>query len=751
MTTKGLRLIGGIFFVAVLVSCNTDNPVGPTEEEGWYDWGVGGDDNTPLPDYDRDGFLPDSEGGLPDSEGILPDFEGVLPDSEGVLPDHEGVLPDTETVIPDGADVSVPDENVGDEEGPDSDEPETDVTVTDDGGSVFPDADIDMTNCECLTGACCDGCHLRGNDFVCRSATGECDLPEYCTGASPDCPIDLFVDANQPCGSQASGPCNDPDTCDGAGHCLPNYWSENTPCDDGVFCNGSDTCNAYGGCTMHSGDPCTGGTTCMEGKGCLTECELAEATESYVGCEYWGAFLQNSVTYYDGSTTYEGNYAVVVANPNDTAVTVTVYGNGDTQLAQFTVNPGQINSQVFDLSRLIPSAGIFDYAYKIVSSRPVTVTQMNPFGNVLTYSNDASLLLPKGALGLQYYAMSWPSWHYFESGGGCDSDTEFEHPGFVTIVATEPGTTTVTVTYAADSRAGTGVVAQSAGSTATYALNQYQVLVVNAAAPSCGSSTCYGPDLTGSFIEADKKIAVFGGHYCTFVPADQWACDHLEHQLFPLRSWGKDFVVVRTRPRNTEADYFRILAAQDGTTVSWTGGISGNVTLNAGQFHEFSTTADFVVTADKPIMIAQILASQDAGAGTGDPAMMLIAPSEQFRKDYIFLVAPNYDYDRLTLVAQPDTNIVIDGTSLNSNSFTPIPGTNWLRQYLDSADGAHKLTSDKPVGLYVYGFSQYVSYAYTAGLDLVEIYSCWDLNNNGVCDVATEDQSGDGICNERDC
>lgn len=30
-------------------------------------------------------------------------------------------------------------------------------------------------------------------------------------------------------------------------------------------------------------------------------------------------------------------------------------------------------------------------------------------------------------------------------------------------------------------------------------------------------------------------------------------------------------------------------------------------------------------------------------------------------------------------------------------------------------------------------------------------FECWDLNKNGVCDVATEDQSGDGDCNERDC
>ena len=30
-------------------------------------------------------------------------------------------------------------------------------------------------------------------------------------------------------------------------------------------------------------------------------------------------------------------------------------------------------------------------------------------------------------------------------------------------------------------------------------------------------------------------------------------------------------------------------------------------------------------------------------------------------------------------------------------------------------------------------------------------FECWDLNQNGNCDVATEDLSGDDICNERDC
>ncbi|HNW81710.1 MAG TPA: hypothetical protein PKG52_02350 [bacterium] len=447
-------------------------------------------------------------------------------------------------------------------------------------------------------------------------------------------------------------------------------------------------------------ETCTGvGVSCYKGE-CLDECGIAAKNQGYLGCEYWGAFLQQT-TEINSAT-----YALVVANPNATEINVKVFSVGDELLAEHDIEAGELYSFELGTDRRIQGPGISDLAFKLVSTRPVAVTQMNPFGNVMMYSNDATLLFQKGALGTEYYAMSWPSWSTMS--------------GFVSIVAVEDGTTTVTVNYSAATIAGTGIEAQAGGDEVEYSLTKYQILTLNSSLTGT-TETIYGADLTGSFIKSDKKVAVFGGHVCARIPADKTACDHLEHQIFPLQSWGKKFTAVRTKPRGTELDHYRILASEKGASVAWIGGVSGSVNLSAGEFHDMSTDKDFVINSSEPVMIGQFLASQDAGAGTGDPSMMLIAPDEQLRREYVFLVPPNYDYNRITIVASADTDITVNETSYSSNSFVAIEGTDRLRQWVDLETGPYTLEASKPVAVYVYGFSQYVSYAYTAGLDLTTI------------------------------
>ncbi|XP_077455151.1 disintegrin and metalloproteinase domain-containing protein 12 isoform X2 [Stigmatopora argus] len=48
-------------------------------------------------------------------------------------------------------------------------------------------------------GVCCQDCKLRAAGSVCREPIGECDLPEYCTGSSPFCPPNVYVQNGEPC------------------------------------------------------------------------------------------------------------------------------------------------------------------------------------------------------------------------------------------------------------------------------------------------------------------------------------------------------------------------------------------------------------------------------------------------------------------------------------------------------------------------------------------------------------------------
>nr|ADW54355.1 group III snake venom metalloproteinase [Echis ocellatus] len=52
---------------------------------------------------------------------------------------------------------------------------------------------------ECETGECCDQCRFKPAGTECRGIRNECDLPEYCTGQSAECPIDRSHRNGKPC------------------------------------------------------------------------------------------------------------------------------------------------------------------------------------------------------------------------------------------------------------------------------------------------------------------------------------------------------------------------------------------------------------------------------------------------------------------------------------------------------------------------------------------------------------------------
>ena len=95
-----------------------------------------------------------------------------------------------------------------------------------------------------------------------------CNLADVCR--SGVC-VPNYVAAGSGCGANAATACSNPDTCDGAGACVPNDKPNGTACSDGNACTTGDTCqnatctggpppncNDNNACTIDSCSPATG-------------------------------------------------------------------------------------------------------------------------------------------------------------------------------------------------------------------------------------------------------------------------------------------------------------------------------------------------------------------------------------------------------------------------------------------------------------------------------------------------------------
>jgi hypothetical protein len=234
-------------------------------------------------------------------------------------------------------------------------------------------------------------------------------------------------------------------------------------------------------------------------------------------------------------------------------------------------------------------------------------------------------------------------------------------------------------------------------------------------------------------------VGVFTGHECANIPADVYACDHLEEQMPGLRRWGTSFVAARMPVRRQdapEASLWQIYASENGTeiTLSASPAVTGlppsPVSLDAGQMIEFTVggtvdqPGDFLVDANKPIAVANYMISYDnlpAGDDkTGDPSMVLLPPLEQYLPRYVVLVPSAWPTDVLVLTRPVGSSVSIDGVPVSDGSFSPV-GTDYEVARIAVSDGVYLLEADEPFAVSVAGMHATGSYAYVGGLSTAVI------------------------------
>ncbi len=211
-------------------------------------------------------------------------------------------------------------------------------------------------------------------------------------------------------------------------------------------------------------------------------------------------------------------------------------------------------------------------------------------------------------------------------------------------------------------------------------------------------------DLTGTYIKANKKIAVFSGHSCAYVPSGVRACNHLVEQMPPLHSWGRQFY-IGTLARRTSST-FRVLASQPGTVIFEN--FKKVRTLDAGQFYEKrNQTANTQITASKPVLVAQYAQGYQNGDSIGDPMMILVSPSQQFLPRYRFATPVNGAWRHYINVIVPRNAVrtmLLDGQPVDSRRFRHFVKSGFMMAQLEVPYGTHTLECAEPFGMYSYGF-----------------------------------------------
>ncbi|MCC7373310.1 MAG: HYR domain-containing protein [Verrucomicrobiales bacterium] len=396
---------------------------------------------------------------------------------------------------------------------------------------------------------------------------------------------------------------------------------------------------------------------------------------------------------------FPGNFAPDALNPVDarlrvggaagTVVTVeapglginivtTIAGTGATITLPPTVDLGALNDAVV-------SRGIH-----ITATAPVRVHAISQ----VDHTSDGFLALPTEVVTGDYVVSAYPN---MQVGVPEISGTQFA------VVATAPNTR-VTVTPSV--KTGSRIAGIPYSVVLTNAGDVYQLRNTNDA-PA---------DLTGTRIEADQPVSVFGGHLCATVNSPSlFYCDYLVEQLLPTERLGSEFFVAPLATRSG-GETVRIVAARNNTSVTL--GTTTVVLTNRGDVHETLLSAATRIRSDKPVQLTQVASSSDFDdVRNSDPFLVLVPARAHFTTNHTFATGgTNFLTHHVSVVVPSSvTSLTLNGTVL-SPSFTNIPSSGYKYAHLTVSQGFHTLSANEAFGAIVYGWSEYESYGWPSCL-----------------------------------
>ncbi|XP_078503810.1 adhesion G protein-coupled receptor F5-like [Lissotriton helveticus] len=310
--------------------------------------------------------------------------------------------------------------------------------------------------------------------------------------------------------------------------------------------------------------------------------------------------------------------------------------------------------------------------------------------NTGAYSADAFTCLSKQELGTEYFVFTIQSKYksHFAVGNGQDVETQ--------VNITVSGSLLVDGTRYGDKQM------------VTITLAPQEVILL--------SDT---NDLTGTRVVSSTPVAVFSGNNCYYSLVS--ACDVLIEQLYPVQSWGQQFVVFPLMTKSM-MDLVTIIAARPNTAVTVrTEYITLQYNLQPGSQVSVYLQTGMLVNASEPIMVGYLF---QGGYGTlvniFDPFITTVPPSSFSWKHYKF-VTQDFYYNYLFIVSRSSSSsseFLLDYRPLSDYVLTVkhLEGFTGWEVYLGKIGGQHEIFhQSETFGIYVYGVEYIISYGYSLG------------------------------------
>lgn len=410
---------------------------------------------------------------------------------------------------------------------------------------------------------------------------------------------------------------------------------------------------------------------------------LAKADINYKGKTFWVGYLQSEV----GPDPFE--LSVHITSDVKTTVTVklkaaVIEARSEKDWEQtYSVSPGTVTTIIIpqEYTTKTREGKSTHKGLYIEAMDDVMVVAKNSSGA----SSDATVVIPIAHLGSEYYVLQY---HVLNP----------QYPSQYLIVATEDSTEVELTNVALSSDGGKPHVPY------TIKLNKGDSYMVQSKR-----------DLTGSRVREvkGKKIAVFCGITCAYVPKYCQSCDHLYEQAIPIENWGHEFAIV---PFDTRYKYVvRVLAKEDDTYVDIDG--QRHIIAKAGKFVDLELKEDaHFLTTTRPVMVFQYTIGTRCDKQRGDPSMVAVRPIESFT-GHTELPAMNTEninrYYATVMVKRADIDkIKVNGKSLVGEYKELRYRSEYTYTYVELESGNNTIDCDCEYNFISYGLGWYESYAY---------------------------------------